>query len=178
LTISSPGGNATATLTVTAAAGFNGTVNISCSVAYNGQGIANNPPTCSVNPAQLSLSSPNSGNTIVSIGSVASRMAMSRPRHANRERALFGSIAGFMVTAIFARFSTRPRPSRKALLRRLGLSVFLLAICLTLLLAPACGGGGGGGTDNSRTTVGSYTLTLNANSGIYATSISVPLTVQ
>ena len=177
LTISNPGGNATATLTVTAAAGFNGIVNISCSVAYNGQGIANNPPTCSVNPAQLSLGSPNNRNTTVSIGSTAPGMARSRRRHGNREWAL-GTSGSFMVAAIFAGFSTWPRPSRKALMRRLGLSVFVLAICLMLLLVTSCGGGGGGGTNNSGTTAGSYTVTLNANSGIYATSISVPLTVQ
>jgi hypothetical protein len=178
LTISSAGGNATATLTVTAAAGFNGTVNLSCSVTYNGQGTANDPPTCSVNPAQLSVSSPNSGNTTVSIGSTGPGMARSRPRHGNREWALFGTSGSFMVAAIFAGFSTGSGPSRKGSLRRLGLSVFAPAICLTLLLATSCGGGGGGGTNNSGTTAGSYTVTLNANSGIYATSLSIPLTVQ
>jgi len=178
LTISSPGGNATATLTVTAAAGFNGIVNLSCSVIYNGQGTANDPPTCSVNPAQLSLSSLNSGNATVSIGSTAPSMARSRPRQGNREWALFGTSGSFVVAAILAGFSTRSGPSRKASLRRLGLSVFVPVIWLTLVLATSCGGGRGGGTNNSGTTAGSYTVTINANSGIYATSLSIPLTVQ
>ena len=178
LTISSAGGNASATLTVTAAAGFNGTVSLSCSVAYNGPGVANDPPTCSLNPAQLSLRSPNSGNTTVSIGSTAPGMAMSRPRQGNWKWALFGPTGGSIVAGIFAGFSRRPGPSRKTPLRRLGLGVFLMVICGTLLLAPACGGGGGSGTNNSGTTAGSYTVTLNANSGIYATTILIPLTVQ
>ena len=180
LTISSPGGNATATLTVTAAAGFNGTVNLSCSVAYNGQGVAIDPPTCSLNPAQLSLSSQNNGNTTVSVGSTAPGMATLRPRQGNDKWPTFGSTGGFIVAAIFAGFSARRGPARKASLRRLGSIFSLLSICLLLLLAPSCGGGGsgGGGSNNPGTTAGSYTVTLNANSGIYVTSISVPLTVQ
>jgi hypothetical protein len=179
LTIASAGGNANATATVTATAGFTGTVSLSCSVAYNGQGIPNDPPACSVNPAQLSITSPNSGNTTVSITSTAPTMAMARPRHGSKGGAQFAANGGFIVAAILAGFRPCQRPSRKALLRRLGLTALLMVICFTLLLAPSCGGGKNSGANNNPgTTVGSYTVTLNANSSIYATSISVPLTVQ
>jgi hypothetical protein len=176
LMISGPGGSTTAMLTVTASAGFNGTINLSCSVVNNGQGTTNNPPACSLNPAQLNLSAPNSGNVTVLIGPMASRMALSRPGHGSKGRALFGATGGFVVAAIFAGFPARQRLSRKALLRSLRLSAFILVICLTLLLAPSCGGGGS--TKNLGTSEVRYTVTLNANSGIYATSISIPLTVQ
>jgi hypothetical protein len=179
LTIASAGGNANATATVTATAGFTGTVNLSCSVAYNGQGTPNDPPTCSVNPAQVSITSPNSGNTTLSIGSTAPTMAMARPRHGSKGGAPFAANGSFIVAAILAGFRPWQRPSRKALLRRLALAALLMVVSSTLLLAPACGGGNSSsGNNNPGTTVGSYTVTLNANSGIYATSISVPLTVQ
>ena len=76
LTIASLGGGANATITVAPAAGFSGTVSLSCTVAYNGPGSANDPPTCSLTPAQVSITSPNSGNTTLSIASTAPQMGM------------------------------------------------------------------------------------------------------
>jgi len=178
LTIASAGGNTNATITVTATAGFSGAIGLSCFVAYNGSGSPNDPPTCSVSPSQLSLTSPNSGNTTVSITSTAPRMALARPESGARGGALFAANGSFIIAAILGGFRPWRRPSRKALLRRIGVSAFLAVLCLILLLAPSCGSSSGGGGNNSGTTPGNYTVTLNANSSIYATSLSVPLTVQ
>jgi hypothetical protein len=183
LSIARAGENANATVTVTATAGFSGTVTLSCSVAYNGQGPANAPPACSVSPAQVSVTSPNSSNATVSISSTAPHMALARPKPGGKTAAPFAASGSFIVAAILAGSRPRQIPSKRALLRRIGLSALLALVCLMLLMIPACGGGGnnGGGlgsSNNSGTTPGSYTVTLNANSSIYATSITVPLTVQ
>jgi len=179
LTVTSPGGSANATITITPVAGFSGTVSLSCTVAYNGQGSPNEPPTCSANPAQVSVTSPNSGNTTLSIASTAPQMAMDRPKPGSKRWPPFAGSGGFIVAVVLAGFRPRQRTSRKTLLQRIGLSAFLTLACLSLLMAPACGGGGGGGGNNNPgTTTGSYTVTVNASSGSYATSISVPLTVQ
>ena len=180
LTIASPGSGANATITVAPAAGFSGTVNLSCTVAYNGTGSPNEPPTCSLTPPQVSITSPNSANTTLSIASTAAQMGMLRPNPGSRGWAPLAGSGGFIVAVVFAGFTPWQRPSRKTLLRRIGLSGLLMAVCLTLLMAAGCGGGGGsnGGNNNPGTTAGSYTVTVNASSGSYATSISVPLTVQ
>ena len=84
-----------------------------------------------------------------------------------------------MVAFVFAGFRPRQRPSWRILRRRIGLAAFLMVVGLTLLMAPACGGGGGNnGPSNPGTTPGSYTVTVNASSDTFATSITAPLTVQ
>jgi hypothetical protein len=180
LTIAAAGGGANATITITPAAGFSGTVSLTCSVAYNGQGSPNEPPTCSVNPAQLSVTSPNSANTTLSIGSTAPQMSLARPRPGGKGWVPFAGGGGFMVAVVFAGFRPRQRPSWRSLRRRIGLAAFLMVVSLTLLMAPACGGGSGSNNvpSNPGTTPGSYTVTVNASSGTFATSITAPLTVQ
>ena len=177
LTIAAVGGGANATIMIAPVGGFSGTVNVSCTVAYNGQGSPNEPPTCSLDPAQVSVTSPNSGNTTLSIATTAAQMSHARPKPGSKGWVPFAGGGGFIVAVVFAGFLPRQRPSPKTLMRRIGLSAFLMVVCLTLLMAPACGGGGGG-NNNPGTTVGSYTVTVNASSSSYATSISVPLTVQ
>ena len=179
LTIASPGGSASATITITPAAGFSGTVNVSCTVSYNGTGTPNEPPTCSLNPAQVSVTSPNSGNASLSIATTAPQMGMVRPKPGNKGWVPFAGGGGFIVAVVFAGFHPRQKPSRRILRRRIGLAAFLMVVGFTLLLAPACGGGGGNNMpSNPGTTAGSYTVTVSASSGSYETSISIPLAVQ
>jgi hypothetical protein len=181
LTIAMVGEGANATITIAPAAGFSGTVSLTCSVAFNGQGSPNEPPTCSLNPAQVSVTSPNNSSTILSIASTAAQMGLARPKPGGEGWVPFaGSSGGFLVAVIFSGIVPRPKPSRKTLLRRIGASAFLMVVGFTLLLAPACGGGSGGNNLPSTpgTTPGSYTVTVNASSGDFATSIAVPLTVQ
>src|SRR5271157_1343513 len=182
LTVAAPGGGASATITVTPATGFSGPVGLSCTVAYNGQGNPHEPPTCSVSPAQVSVTSPNTGTTTLSIASTAPHVAMAWPKPGSKGWAPFAGSGGFIIAFALGGILPQRRPSRKTLLRRIGLSAFLMVVFLTLLMAPACGGGGGGsgsgGNNDPGTTTGSYTVTVNAGSGSYATSISVPLTVQ
>jgi hypothetical protein len=179
LTIASPGEGADATITITPAAGFSGTVNVSCAVAYNGTGTPNAPPTCSLNPAQVNVTAPNSGNTTLSIATTAAQMGLVRPKPGNKGWELFaGSGGGFLVAVILSGILPRSRPSRKTLLRRICASAFLTVVGFMLLLTPACGGGSSSGPSNPGTTVGSYTVTVTASSGSDETSITVPLAVQ
>jgi hypothetical protein len=181
LTIASPGGTANATITIAPAAGFSGMVNVSCTVAFTGQGSANDPPTCSVNPTQLSIASPNSGTTTLSIATTAPQIGMTRPMPGSKGWAPFASSGGFLAAVVLAGSFPRRWPSRKTLLRRIGVTACLIVVCLTLLMAQSCGSSsssGGGGNNNPGTTPGSYTVTLNASSGSLSTSTSVPLTVQ
>ena len=125
LTIASPGGGANATITITPAAGFSGTVNVSCTVAYNGTGTPNEPPTCSLTPAQVSITSPNSANTNLSIASTPSQMSMVRPKSGSKGWVALAGGGGFMVAVVFAGFVPRQTRSNRTLLRRIGSSHIL-----------------------------------------------------
>jgi trimeric autotransporter adhesin len=52
LTIPSAGGTTTAMIQLSSIDGFTGTVNLACTVTYQGQGTPNSPPTCSLSPSQ------------------------------------------------------------------------------------------------------------------------------
>ena len=181
LTVSAPGGSASATITIVPAAGFSAVVAVSCTVAFNGQGSANDPPTCSVNPTQVNVASPNSGTTTLSISTTAPQVGMVRPQPGGKGWAPFAGSGGFLATVVLAGFLPREKPSRRTLLRKIGIDALLLAVFLTLLMTPGCGSGNSSsssGNNNPGTSTGSYTVTLNASSAAYSTSISIPLTVQ
>ena len=57
LTISTPGSSATSDIQVSSVDGFVGTVNLTCTVKYQGTGTATLPPTCSLSPAQQVIAS-------------------------------------------------------------------------------------------------------------------------
>ena len=104
LTIASPGGGANATITITPEAGFSGAVNLSCTVAYNGTGTANDPPTCSLIPGEVSITSPNSANTNLSIVSTPSQMSMAWPRPGNQAWVSFAGGGGLTLGVVLAGF--------------------------------------------------------------------------
>lgn len=56
LSISSADGAATGTIQIAPVDGFTGAVNLTCTVAYQGQGTASDPPTCALSPAQTQIS--------------------------------------------------------------------------------------------------------------------------
>jgi hypothetical protein len=178
LTVASAGGGAMATITVAPAAGVSEVVSLSCSVAFNGQGSATDPPTCSVNPTQVSIASPNSGTSTLSIATTASQVGMLRPQPGSKRWAPFAGGGGFLASMVFAGFFIGQIPSRRTLLRRLGVTAVLLLVCLTLLMAPGCGSSSNTPNNNTGTTPGSYTVTVTGTSGGFSSSVSIPLTVQ
>jgi hypothetical protein len=169
LTIASPGGNAKGTVTIPPAPGFSGTVDLSCSVSYNGQGTANEPPTCQLGSTQLNITAPDSGNTTVTVSTTAPQQATASPvGRADRAWPL-----GSFILLLLVPIATVRR--RRAHVRALALAMVVLAL---LALLPSCGGGGGGERKVDGTTVGKYTISITAASGGYSTNVSVQLTVQ
>jgi sugar lactone lactonase YvrE len=170
LTISAPGGSQNATISIPPASGFSGAVTLSCSVAYNGQGTAASPPTCSLNPNQASVTSPTNGSTALGVMTTApQQLRADNSTGSGWERPVS---AGTLLVAAFVLAGYRRRNSLLTLLEMIALATCLLSI-------PACGGGGGGvGGKSGGTTTGSYTVTVTANSGSYTTTLAVPLAVQ
>src|SRR6185437_14404016 len=79
LLISSPGGTTTATLQIGSAGGFSGTVNLTCAVTYAGTGTPSDPPTCSLNPAQTTVTAGVTGNVTLTVNTTAATGALLRP---------------------------------------------------------------------------------------------------
>jgi hypothetical protein len=143
------GASSTATVTVTPANGYTGSVTLSCSISPVVSG--NTAPTCSLSPNPVSITSGAvtstlTFNTVAPGGNVARRLA-SLPATYNPSRwtpwswsvAIFVPGAGLMFLS-FASVGPRRR-------KLLGFSLFYLLLACVIL--PACGGssgsGGGGG---------------------------------
>jgi FG-GAP-like repeat/Abnormal spindle-like microcephaly-assoc'd, ASPM-SPD-2-Hydin len=171
MTISSAGGSATATIQLSSAGGFSGTVSLACTVTYQGTGTPSDAPTCSLNPAQVQVS-PTSGlnNSTLTVSTTASSST------AKLEDQWLGR--GGSVLAALLLFGVVPRRRW----RHLGL--FLVLAIIGLGATFGCGGGGsagtGGGTSpaNPGTTAGSYVVTVSATSGTATASTQIPLSVR
>lgn len=159
-----PGGTIQSTLQVGSAGGFSGTVNLTCSIAYTGTGTPNDPPTCSLNPNQVTITSGGSANVALMVSTTAATSAMLRPLGGGT------ALAAFMLL-IFV-------PRR----RRRGLMLLLVLGFVTAMTCTACGGSGsggtGGGNQNPGTTAGNYNVTLTAISGSDKATATVSFTVQ
>jgi len=171
LTISSPGGRQSAVINIPPAAGFSGVVSLGCTVAYNGQGTATAPPTCSLSPSQVSVTSPTSGSTTLTALTTAPNQAKVLTQPKNWWDRFAGGALAFVAAFILV-----------GLRRRHSSVVVLQAIILvsTLVLIQACGGGGGsgGGRGGGGTTTGNYTITVTATAGSYSTNMGIALAVQ
>jgi hypothetical protein len=172
LIVAAPGGSSNATVTIPPAPGFSGTVDLSCSVSYNGQGTANDPPTCKLGATQLNITAPDSGSTTLTVSTTAPQQATASPvGRGSRTRPL-----GSVILVLLLPLTTARR--RRAQVRAL---VVMMIVLASLALLPSCGGGssgGGGGGMVGGTTVGNYTIAITAASGGYSTNVSVPLAVQ
>jgi hypothetical protein len=80
LTIASAGGTATTAIQLSSLDGFSGTVNLTCAVNYQGQGTPNDPPTCSLSPAQVQVTgrSPISSTLTVSTTAASTSARLQR----------------------------------------------------------------------------------------------------
>jgi hypothetical protein len=144
--------------------GFSGVVNLTCSVT-TAMTVVNNMPTCSLNPASVTLSGAAPKNLTLTANTVASSSAE------NRTKILFWFSPGGTVLAVALFFGGFRRRARWAIL-----GLFALFVCAGM---SACGGGSGNGSANSGTTLGAYTITVTgASTGITSTIGTVALTVQ
>jgi hypothetical protein len=169
MAISSPGGTSTATIQLTPAGGFTGTVNLTCSVLYQGQGSATDAPTCSFSPAQASIT----GSAAVSSTLTVSTTAASGSARLGGNWTSAGRIlAAFLFLGLVPRRRWR------------GMALLALLCIIAASALVGCGGGGsagGGGTTppaNPGTTAGSYSVTVTATSGTVTASTIIPLSVQ
>jgi hypothetical protein len=153
-----PGQSAMATVTVSAAGGFGGAVDLTCSVSPN----TAPAPTCSFNPAQVGT--PTNGQatstlTVSTTGPTAILLQTGPRRGGPPIYAVLFPIFGLALLGV----GLRPGHERRRKL--LG-----FAICCLLIGGPvfqvACGGGGGGGgTSKPGTLAGNYTVTITGTSG-------------
>jgi hypothetical protein len=168
LTVSSAGGSATATIQLTPADGFTGTVNLTCNVTYTGQGTATDPPTCSLNPSQATVTGGTAVSTTLTISTTA---ASSSARLGGDWRNAGRILAAFLFLGLI------PRRRWK------GLALLALLCIVGTAAIIGCGGGssGGGGTTpptNPGTTAGNYSVTVTATSGTITASTTIPISVQ
>jgi len=171
ITISAPGGTASAGLAFTPAAHFNGTVNLVCSVVFTGPGAPNLPPTCSVTPNPVNLAAPSNSSATLTITTTAPQAALLIVKMTSKTLAELSASVFFGLVAIVV------LPCR---VRRYRI-VFSLSL-LTALVFSAIGCGGGNGTTPKQTTpgttAGTYSVTVTAKSGAFSNSVVVPVTVQ
>ncbi len=165
LTVGSMGGSSTTNLNLLAVDGFTGTVNLTCAVTYLGQGTANNPPSCSLNPAQLQVAGTSVASTTLTVATHVASASADMPRKMRS--------SGMTLAALFF-LGLLPR-------RRWRGGVLLGALCLAIL-GGVLGCGSGGGTAPTQVaagaTTGSYQVVVKATSGTTVASVTLPVTVQ
>lgn len=143
----------TSTITFTADSSYSGTVSLACALTTPTN--LTDPPTCSVSPSSITITSGTaSGTATVTINSTAAQAALQPHGLPVWTRA-----GGGAVLALFVFFGI---PARRRSWRNL---VGLLVLMVTLGSLSACGGGGGssgGGTTpkDPGTSAGSYTFTV------------------
>jgi sugar lactone lactonase YvrE len=160
----SPGGTATATLTIAPANGFSGSVSLACAVTVNTPG-SGNAPTCSVNPAQVNVG-PGSPSATLTV-SAGPHAGLVRPPllHGGGRFTAWGMLAVAVVLGAGASRRKRGRNSR-----------FLSLLFLACVLAGVgCGGSGGGPNVGPPAT---FKVTTTASSGSASASTSISVSVQ
>jgi hypothetical protein len=162
LTVSSPGGTASDTLTLSSQDGFSGTVTLTCKVTYQGTGTAADPPTCSINPSQGQIAANGSLSAMLTVSTTAPSMsANSDPLRAAK---IFTALLliGFL-----------PRRRRR--------KMFLIVLAVGLLgFAGGCGGhsNNGGGPSNPGTSTGNYQVVVTATSATVTATTTISLTLN
>jgi hypothetical protein len=167
LAVSSPGSSTTTTVLFSPSGGFIGTLNLSCSVTYLGQGTAIDLPTCSLNPSQATVSS---GTVPSSTLTVSTTAASPSAKLSNSWRQLGGIAVAFLFLVLV--------PLR----RRPGAALLVVMCIVSVGVFSGCSGGGST-TDNAQpanpgTTPGSYSVTVKATSGKFSASATIPLSIQ
>ena len=182
LTAGAPSGN---TLTVGALGsnGFVGSVTLACTVAYNGTGIAANPPACVLSPSLVAVtlgsSPPISTVTLTSTAAHiihANPVSRLTPESSTRlrQQAPRATLFAALLLGLLPFRRRRSWSARTSLLS---------ALVLTALFAALTGCGGGGSSSSPTptpvpgTTPGSYTITITASTTNPGTPVPTPATI-
>jgi hypothetical protein len=154
LTVNSPGGSATTTLTITGSNGYNGVINFSGASCSAGLPFES---SCSFSPATVT----GSGTTVLTVSTTAPSSLVPLSRHID-----FGgwrtAAGAIRVLLVFAAFIALAMQARRRHWNRAG-----AVLMFTLLIAiAACGGGGSTAPTNPGTPVlANQTVTVTATSG-------------
>ena len=187
LIITAPGaitGN-TSTITLTAQNGFVGTIAVTCAVAYQGTGTANDPPTCTLSSSgSVALSSTTTSATLTATfattapsgaGKVALLQHPANPKQRHPwptpgEGALLACLV-LLPFGLRSKFLRGKAPTLKT-------AALLFLVCAAGL-ATGCGGSSNPPpVTNPGTSTGAYTVTLTGTSGSTTITTTVTLTVQ
>jgi hypothetical protein len=152
----------TATITVTPANGFTGTINLSCSVTPM---LAVDPATCSLSPTSLTINGTAAQISTLTVTTSAGTSAESQ------KNGLFWPSAGGTALSLLLFFVVPRR--RRTWAAVLG----LLVVCVSMGVT-GCTSGNGSGNGSSGTSTGSYVITVTATSGTITETGQVSLTVQ
>jgi hypothetical protein len=171
-----PGSSTTSTVTLTGSGGYSGTMNLSCLLTSSPTG-AQSLPTCTLNPASITLASGGSGTSTLTVKTTAaSTTALAHPTDQHLWK-LGGGGAALAALLLFG------IPFR----RRRWISMLALLLFVAAAGAIGCGGGGGmsggsgGGSSTPATTAGNYSFTIAATDSANAqitVSTTISVTVQ
>jgi len=157
-----PGQSASSTIDVTAIAGFNSSVALTCSVSPKPQ-LA---PQCSISPSSVTPGTP----ATLSVTTTGPQAGLASPwGRAELFYALWLPVCGLTLMGMVF-------PAHRKKTRLLGMLSCVLLFA-ALLLLPACGGSSGGSHGSSGTPPGTYTIIVTGTSGT-THSTTVTLKVQ
>jgi hypothetical protein len=154
------------TISVTPAAGFTGTVNVTCAVT----GTGSPAPTCSLAQPSVAITSAKAGTDVLTVTAVSSSAAMHIAAH-SADRTWYA--AGGVALAGILLFGLPGR--RRAWQRMLSLMLLIIAAGVVGCGGTSSSGGGGGG---GSTPSGTYTVTVTATSGTATQTSTITATVQ
>ena len=170
LTIASAGGTATTAIQLSSLDGFSGTVNLTCAVNYQGQSTPNDPPTCSLSPAQVQVTGSSPISTTLTISTTAAGSTSARLQRTFNQSLI--AFAGLLFLGTMPRRLWRGR-------------LLLVSLCLiTLGSMLGCGGSsnssGSGNTPTPipGTTSGNYQVLVTGTSGTAKISTTIQLSIQ
>jgi len=166
----SPGASANSNITVSAGSTYSGTMNLTCTLTASPSG-AQSLPTCSLNPASVSVTAGKSGTSTLTVQTTAA--GTTAQLFLLRGVGGSGALAAMLLLGIPAR-------------RRRWITGFALLALVMAMGAIGCGGGGGGGGMTTpppvaATTAGNYTFTVTGTDSTTASttaSATVTVTVQ
>jgi hypothetical protein len=169
ITIGSPGGSGTSTLTVAPSGGFTGSVVLGCAVAPTS---LTDTPTCTV-ASPISITSTASQTASLTVSTTAASAALKLP--GNGRMPLLPIGGGIAMAALLVLAPIR---------RRRWASLLGAALVLTLALGFSVGCGGGNSVSattpgNPGTTAGAYTVTVTGSaSGVTTQTVTVNVTLN
>jgi pseudomonalisin len=168
-----PGGAISETGGVSALLGYTGTVNLSCSVAYNGIGVSVSPPTCSFFVNSLSFDASSTVQPFrIDLNTVAPRFVKGGLIDSSAlQKHGWGISGGAALCVLFLSFA----PIRR---QRCRLLQTLVALSWGLIVMSGCSGSGGTQDNHSLgTTSGSYTVTINSTNTVSGVPAATPVNI-